>query len=30
MQTIAGHKNGFFIGGCLFDRVTPEMPIYQE
>jgi malonate-semialdehyde dehydrogenase (acetylating)/methylmalonate-semialdehyde dehydrogenase len=21
---------GFFIGGCLFDRVTPEMRIYRE
>jgi malonate-semialdehyde dehydrogenase (acetylating)/methylmalonate-semialdehyde dehydrogenase len=21
---------GFFIGGCLFDQVTPEMRIYQE
>ena len=22
--------DGFFIGGCLFDRVTPDMRIYQE
>lgn len=22
--------NGFFLGPCLFDRVTPEMAIYQE
>ena len=22
--------DGFFIGGCLFDQVTPEMRIYQE
>jgi malonate-semialdehyde dehydrogenase (acetylating)/methylmalonate-semialdehyde dehydrogenase len=22
--------NGFFLGGCLFDRVTPEMRIYRE
>jgi malonate-semialdehyde dehydrogenase (acetylating)/methylmalonate-semialdehyde dehydrogenase len=22
--------NGFFIGGCLFDRVTPSMRIYKE
>jgi malonate-semialdehyde dehydrogenase (acetylating)/methylmalonate-semialdehyde dehydrogenase len=22
--------NGYFIGGCLFDRVTPEMRIYNE
>ena len=27
---VAGHENGFFIGGCLFDRVTHEMKIYQE
>jgi malonate-semialdehyde dehydrogenase (acetylating)/methylmalonate-semialdehyde dehydrogenase len=25
-----GYENGFFIGGCLFDRVTPEMRIYKE
>jgi malonate-semialdehyde dehydrogenase (acetylating)/methylmalonate-semialdehyde dehydrogenase len=23
-------NKGFFCGGCLFDRVTPEMKIYQE
>jgi malonate-semialdehyde dehydrogenase (acetylating)/methylmalonate-semialdehyde dehydrogenase len=23
-------KGGFFLGGCLFDRVNPEMKIYQE
>lgn len=22
--------NGFFLGGCLFDYVTPQMKIYQE
>ncbi|WP_017349132.1 CoA-acylating methylmalonate-semialdehyde dehydrogenase [Pantoea sp. A4] len=27
---ISGHENGFFLGGCLFDRVTPEMRIYKE
>ena len=26
----AGHENGFFIGGTLFDHVTPEMRIYKE
>ncbi len=26
----AGYENGFFIGGCLFDHVTPEMTIYKE
>ena len=25
-----GYERGFFIGGCLFDRVTPEMRIYHE
>ncbi|MGG2357413.1 aldehyde dehydrogenase family protein, partial [Salmonella enterica] len=25
-----GYENGFFLGGCLFDRVTPEMTIYRE
>jgi malonate-semialdehyde dehydrogenase (acetylating)/methylmalonate-semialdehyde dehydrogenase len=24
------HQNGFFLGGCLFDRVRPEMKIYQD
>jgi malonate-semialdehyde dehydrogenase (acetylating)/methylmalonate-semialdehyde dehydrogenase len=28
--TIPGHEGGFFLGGCLFDRVTPSMRIYQE
>jgi len=27
---VAGHENGFFIGGSLFDRVRPEMIIYRE
>lgn len=27
---VAGHETGYFIGGCLFDHVTPEMTIYQE
>ncbi len=27
---IPGHEAGFFLGGCLFDRVTPEMTIYRE
>ena len=25
-----GYENGFFMGGCLFDRVEPGMRIYQE
>ncbi len=24
------HKNGFYLGGCLFDHVTPTMRIYRE
>ncbi|MET8558104.1 CoA-acylating methylmalonate-semialdehyde dehydrogenase [Streptomyces sp. NPDC004959] len=28
--TLAGHEKGFFAGASLFDRVTPEMRIYQE
>ncbi|KPX82005.1 Methylmalonate-semialdehyde dehydrogenase [Pseudomonas meliae] len=27
---VAGHEQGFFMGGCLFDRVTPQMRIYKE
>src|SRR6185295_19319751 len=27
---IAGHENGFFTGGTLFDHVTPTMRIYRE
>jgi malonate-semialdehyde dehydrogenase (acetylating)/methylmalonate-semialdehyde dehydrogenase len=25
-----GHEDGFFLGGTLFDHVTPEMSIYRE
>ncbi|SHF73971.1 methylmalonate-semialdehyde dehydrogenase [acylating] [Modicisalibacter ilicicola DSM 19980] len=28
--TVAGHEEGFFVGGCLFDHVTRDMRIYQE
>jgi malonate-semialdehyde dehydrogenase (acetylating) / methylmalonate-semialdehyde dehydrogenase len=27
---VTGHEEGFFLGPCLFDRVTPEMSIYQD
>jgi malonate-semialdehyde dehydrogenase (acetylating) / methylmalonate-semialdehyde dehydrogenase len=27
---VAGHEEGFFIGGTLFDHVTPDMKIYKE
>ncbi|MEU7151948.1 CoA-acylating methylmalonate-semialdehyde dehydrogenase [Streptomyces sp. NPDC045470] len=28
--TLPGHEDGFFAGASLFDRVTPDMRIYQE
>ena len=28
--SMQGYENGFFVGGSLFDRVTPEMRIYKE
>jgi malonate-semialdehyde dehydrogenase (acetylating)/methylmalonate-semialdehyde dehydrogenase len=27
---LQGYENGNFMGGCLFDRVTPDMTIYKE
>ncbi len=27
---VAGHEQGFFLGGSLFDHVTPDMKIYRE
>lgn len=27
---VDGHASGFFLGGCLFDRVTADMTIYHE
>jgi malonate-semialdehyde dehydrogenase (acetylating)/methylmalonate-semialdehyde dehydrogenase len=27
---LQGYENGYFIGGSLFDRVTPAMKIYKE
>ena len=27
---LQGYENGFFVGGSLFDRVTPDMRIYRE
>ncbi len=29
-QTMQGFENGFFVGGTLFDRVTPDMSIYRD
>ena len=28
--SIEGHENGFYLGGCLFDKVGSNMRIYQE
>jgi malonate-semialdehyde dehydrogenase (acetylating)/methylmalonate-semialdehyde dehydrogenase len=28
--SVPGSENGFFLGGCLFDNVTPQMRIWQE
>ncbi|MBT05679.1 MAG: methylmalonate-semialdehyde dehydrogenase (CoA acylating) [Rhodospirillaceae bacterium] len=28
--SLQGYENGFFLGGCLFDKVVPEMSIYKE
>jgi malonate-semialdehyde dehydrogenase (acetylating)/methylmalonate-semialdehyde dehydrogenase len=28
--TVDGHENGFFLGPCLFDRVTTDMDIYRD
>jgi malonate-semialdehyde dehydrogenase (acetylating)/methylmalonate-semialdehyde dehydrogenase len=28
--SVSGNEQGYFLGGCLFDHVTPEMSIYQE
>ncbi|GAB3129399.1 CoA-acylating methylmalonate-semialdehyde dehydrogenase [Novispirillum itersonii] len=27
---LQGYENGYFLGGSLFDRVTPDMSIYRE
>ena len=28
--TLAGHEQGYWLGGTLFDHVTPDMRIYKE
>jgi len=28
--SLQGYEGGFFMGGCLFDKVTPEMESYKE
>jgi malonate-semialdehyde dehydrogenase (acetylating) / methylmalonate-semialdehyde dehydrogenase len=27
---LEGHEEGFFLGGCLFDRVTADMSLYRD
>jgi malonate-semialdehyde dehydrogenase (acetylating)/methylmalonate-semialdehyde dehydrogenase len=27
---LQGYESGFFLGGCLFDNVTPDMRIYKD
>jgi len=27
---LQGYENGYFVGGCLFDEVKPEMKIYKD
>ncbi len=27
---VPGHKDGFFLGPCLFDEVSPQMTIYKD
>jgi malonate-semialdehyde dehydrogenase (acetylating)/methylmalonate-semialdehyde dehydrogenase len=27
---LQGYENGYYVGGCLFDNVTPDMRIYKE
>ena len=29
-HVVPGHEKGFFVGGSLFDHVTPDMTIYKE
>ena len=28
--SLQGYEDGFFLGGCLFDRVQPDMSIYTD
>jgi malonate-semialdehyde dehydrogenase (acetylating)/methylmalonate-semialdehyde dehydrogenase len=28
--TVAHHEDGFYLGPCLFDRVTPDMELYRD
>ena len=28
--SLQGYEDGYFMGGCLFDKVTPDMDIYKQ
>src|SRR5918994_590830 len=30
LEGFQGYENGYYLGGCLFDRVEPHMKIYQD
>ncbi|MFI9836242.1 CoA-acylating methylmalonate-semialdehyde dehydrogenase [Nonomuraea sp. NPDC051941] len=30
LTSLPGHEGGFFLGGSLFDHVTPDMRVYRE
>ena len=30
LEGFQGYENGYYLGGCLFDRVTPDMRIYKD
>ena len=30
LEGFQGYENGYYLGGCLFDRVEPRMRIYQD
>jgi malonate-semialdehyde dehydrogenase (acetylating)/methylmalonate-semialdehyde dehydrogenase len=30
LEGFQGYENGYYLGGCLFDRVTPNMRIYRD
>jgi malonate-semialdehyde dehydrogenase (acetylating)/methylmalonate-semialdehyde dehydrogenase len=27
---LQGYENGFFVGGTLLDKVTPDMSVYRD
>src|SRR5690606_34572668 len=30
LEGFQGYENGYYLGGCLFDRVEPHMKIYRD